>query len=302
MNRIKGFGPLIAVAALGLLVAILAEPVSKWLASSHSGQGRRVLGKVVLTEGSVRHLHDGDSDLLPAPVSHPVDLSDGDRLQTGAKSRAVVSLASGDEFEIHADSAVEFQLWNPKDSNSPIYVTLLSGEPTLRTAGVRGKAYVVKDGRLYLPGQAPKHKPMALTVLRNAPLDLHLAETDETIPSEDQSGGTAGNEPVAEDTAAQPVAAPDTLSNEYIDETISGQQGLFSKCWLTHLKDAPKAKGQITVQFEITRHGKVRDARVADASLNDEPLKKCVVSVFERIQFRPYKGSEISLSYPINFE
>ena len=94
----------------------------------------------------------------------------------------------------------------------------------------------------------------------------------------------------------------DSLSNEYIDEVIVSRQSQLQKCWLSRLKDSPGLKGQIVLQFEISRRGKVRDLRVVDTTFDDDTLKRCVVTVFERLTFRPFKGQEITLSYPVAFE
>lgn len=301
MRFVKALWPLFAVAIVGLLIMILAEPVSKWIAANRAAHNGNIIGYVVKAEGSVRRIHGADVELIASPVVKKVELRDGDRLQTSLDSRAIFTLNSQDEFEVGSGGILQFQLWNPADANSPIYINWSLGPLTLKKGGVRGKAYVVKEGRLYLPGQKPLAKAMALTVLKNAPLDLHLAdqggkpgadfETDNT-PSEDSSA----NPPPAN------AANPDTLSNEYIDETVVAHQAQLQKCWLSRLKDVKAEKGQIVVQFEISKRGKVRDARVADSNFKDDVLQTCVVSVFERMQFRPFKGAEISLSYPVNFE
>lgn len=299
MSALKGFWPLIAVALIGLAVVILAEPVAKWISANYATPSTFVVGRIVHTEGLVRRIHGADIEIVASPFTQPMDIRDGDRVQTSAGSKASLVLNSQDELEVSPDSAVEFQLWNPKDSNSPIYINSTLGNLNSLKSGIRGKAYLVKEGRLYLPNQKPLGKAMALTVLRNAPLDLHLAQSERPGAGEFEADTTP------EDSAAPPPALsaePETLSNEYIDETILGQQGLLQKCWLSRLKDAPAAKGQIVVQFEISKRGKVKEMRLADSTLNDEVLQKCVMSVIERISFRPYKGSEISLSYPINFE
>jgi hypothetical protein len=102
--------------------------------------------------------------------------------------------------------------------------------------------------------------------------------------------------------STSPGVDPETLSNEYIDETISNRQGLLQKCWMSRLKDAPNLKGRMVLQFEISRRGHVKEARIADATFEDDVLKKCVLTVISRITFREYRGPEISLSYPISFE
>ena len=97
-------------------------------------------------------------------------------------------------------------------------------------------------------------------------------------------------------------ADPETLSNEYIDDTIVARQDQLQKCWLSHLKDGKDLKGQIVVQFEITKRGHVKDTRIGESSLTEETLQKCVSAVIERIAFRAFTGADVSISYPINFE
>lgn len=303
MRRWQGYAPLIAVALLGVLILIFAEPAARWLASKRAERNGLVVGHIVLAEGLVRRIHGSNIDLIASPVSQPADLHDGDRIQTSVDSKAVIVLNSEDELDIPSGAVLQFQLWNAADSGSPIYITSMLGEIGLRKSGVRGKAYVVKEGRLYFPGQKPVQKAMALTVLKSAPLDLQLAE-NQAAPGDFQGDKSpaAGEETAPSESAKTSAFEPETLSNELIDQTIVNHQALLQKCWLTRLKDEAGLKGQVIVQFGITKRGKVKDAHVIDSSLNDETLKNCVLSVFERLEFQPFKGSEISLSYPITFE
>ena len=200
-----------------------------------------------------------------------------------------------------------FQLWNERDSASAIYMTVMAGDVELQKGGVRGRAYVVREGRLYLPGQPAAKKALALTVLRSAPLDMTLGSKDGSHPpaNDFENDGSSSATAASGDTTRPDTgfsSEPETLSNDYIDEMIVSRQGQLQKCWLTRLKDKPGLKGQLMVQLEINRRGKVKEAKVTDSNLNDEALNKCVTSVLERIPFRSFKGSEISLSYPIGFE
>lgn len=243
----------------------------------------------IISHGRVTAFESKDKPALP------LELRDGDRLEVDAGSRAVVILNSQDEFEIKDLASIIFQLWNPNDQGSPVYVNSLQGQLNLLRAGIRNRAYVMKDGRLYLPGQKPSQKPLALTVLRSAPLDMELAASEGAEEAVSETPEEAGV-----DTPQGTL--PETLSNEYIDEVVAGKQGQLQKCWLTRLKDTPSGRGQITLQFEITRRGQVKDVRVTDSTLNDGTLQKCITSVFERLQFRRFKGTEISLTYPLTFE
>ena len=300
MRRLKGYGPLIAVTVMGLLLLILSETIAKWLADNRSAHNGAVIGRVMHVEGSVRRIHGADIDLLPTPDIKPIDLRDGDRLQTSVQSKADVILNSLDELEVPSGTVAGFELWNAHDTASPIYVSTSLGQVNWQHPGVRGKAYLIKDGKLYFPGQKPVAKAMALTVLHAAPLDMHLASSE--APPGDFEADPAAGAAAADENKAPAGAEPETLANEYIDEMIVSHQAQLQKCWLTRLKDSPGLAGQITVQFEISHRGKVKEAHVADSTLQDETLKKCVVSVIERVPFRSYKGSEISLSYPIKFE
>lgn len=158
---------------------------------------------------------------------------------------------------------------------------------------------MVHEGRLYLPGQKPEEAALTLTVSRSENADMQIADrgsettetAEESIPGKEE--GTEANAFAGE---------PDTLSNEYINEMIADRQKWLQKCWVARLSENPKLKGRLVLQFEITRRGKVRDAQVAESTIKDEVLQSCVVQVMERIPFRSFKGPEISLSYPINFE
>lgn len=275
---------------------------SAWLAArlAPSSEAGPVVGKVTSSEGSFKRIHGGGVELLKGRAT--LEVYDGDRLETDRGAKLVLVLNSTDEIEVKELSAVSVHAWNAKDPASPVYVQWQLGQLDTLKTGVKGKAYIIKEGRLYLPGQKPSNKALALTVLKSAPLDMQLADAgQEEVPADFEKDSDVADDQ-GKDIEQKFGPEPDTLSNEYIDEMIVSRQNQLQKCWLGRLKDNPSLKGQVLLQFEITRRGRVKDLRVADSTLEDETLKKCVVSVIERISFRPYKGREISLSYPINFE
>lgn len=291
--------PIIAFAALAWFLFV-SEQGSRWFAGvvttkAHSGLPT---GKISSFQGTFKRIHAGGVDAFDKNAKPPITVFDGDRIEVDAGSSVVLILNSQDELELGALTAVSLELWNSRDAASPVYVGWQLGQVQTRTKGVKGKAYLVRDGRLYFPGQSPSNKPLALTVLRAAPIDMQLADAGHDELEVDA-------EPVAlpaESEAPAQGAEPETLSNEYIDEMIAGRQAQLQRCWLSRLKENPDLKGQVMLQFEITRRGRVRDLRVVDATIQDEALHRCVISVVERIVFRSYKGQDISISYPINFE
>ncbi len=305
MRTFKTFAPLIAVALAVIAWLIVSETgsrmISSWL-QPWRPPGPEI-GRISELEGTMKTVRDGRVREFTS-LTAPLPVHSGDRIEVDNKSRAVLILNSQDEIELGPLTAAAVQLWNERDPGSPIYVTVLGGSTELRKPGVKGKAYVVRDGRLYLPGQKPVDKAMALTVVRNAPLDMHLADEGmkenpaNTAPDFDPEAAAAEEDLVAKDLGAE----PETLSNELIDEVIVSRQQQLQKCWLTSVRDNPNMKANLVVQFSITRRGRVKDVKIADSSSSDEDLKKCVVTVFDRLTFRSFKGSEIVLSYPIQFE
>lgn len=296
------FAVVIATAA-ALIWLLLSEPGSerfaRWMRPWR--QPGPEIGRLTEIKGSIKVVRDGQIEKHKDGPSQPLSLFSGDRLEVDLNSQALVILNSKDELSFGSLAAAGFQLWDERDPNSAIYVTMLSGDVDLKKGGVKGQAYVVREGRLYLPGQKVTNKPLALTVLKNAPLDMQLADEGQTAPptTDFDPEAALAEEPPPESSFG---VEPETLSNEYIDETIAAKQSLLQKCWIARVKENPGAKVSMNVQFEISRRGKVREVKVIDSSVDDESLKNCVVQVFERLTFRSFKGSEISLSYPLQFE
>src|SRR5437764_866613 len=131
MRKIWGYVPLILVGIFGLVILIIAYPVSKWLAERNISHNGVVVGRIVHAEGSVRRIHGSDIEVIKSPMDKIFELRDGDRVQTSVESRATIILTSQDEFELPSGSAVQFQLWSPNNPTSPIYVHILFGKLSL---------------------------------------------------------------------------------------------------------------------------------------------------------------------------
>lgn len=291
--------PLAVVAAL-IWFFFLSDMGSDWLARrSARGERDASVGRIVEVGGAYSVQRQGRTEEF-AKDSGAQDLFEGDVVSTSGDAKLLIVLESQDEIEIPARAVVSFQRWNATEKNSPLYLQVIAGDVILKKQGVRGRAYVNIDGKLYFPGQKPSNQALSLNVTRQAGLAL---APNESGGGDFESGEDSSDEDSPETTElATTGSEPQTLSNEYIDEMIVSRQGQLQKCWVSRLKDRPDLRGRMTLQFLINRRGKVRDVRVVDSSINDEPLQRCVISVIERIPFRPFRGAEISLSYPISFE
>ena len=293
---------LYVIGALGLLImAGLSEIGSRWLATwigpvHHDGPA---LGSVAESKGKVIRTRAGRAQARGDLNGEPLDLKDGDRLETGADGQATLILASQDELTVPPRTTLTFELWNHRDPASPIYVHVVAGDVSPRRAGVRGRAYVVRGGRLFLPGQKPGLKGPPLLIGRGATVDLSLKDAPADAPAGPNETTSAVTDP--EPAAGRPDD-PETLSNEYVEDMIGSRRTQLQKCWMSRLKDKPDLRGKLTVQFEITRRGHVRDVSVVDSTLGDPALSACVSTVIERLPFRGFRGPEIAIAYPITFE
>lgn len=285
------WAPFLAVGLLGLaLMFFFSDPASEWMTKLIFGENSQgaTVAQISQLNGQAKRIVNG----IEEKASERTALQDGDRLEVSEGS-LVLLLKSQDEIQVSAPASLTFQLWSPMDPQSPLYLTVLSGKLKLLKAGVRGRAYMVSDGKLYLPGQVPSEKRAQLTLNREE-VNLEVMENQLEIEPE-----------IAEVTESEETPSgpePQTLANEYIDEVIGRRQLQLQKCWLSQVRENPNSKGKIIVQFEISRRGKVKDVKITESEISGSTLQNCVITVFERMTFRPYKGAEISLSYPLNFE
>jgi hypothetical protein len=93
-----------------------------------------------------------------------------------------------------------------------------------------------------------------------------------------------------------------TLTNDEIETALTQRQSAFQRCWTQRLKDLPGLSGNVLMQFEITGRGKVQNVMVAESTIRDDLMVRCLGSVLERLTFRSFDGGPISLTFPLSFE
>ena len=93
-----------------------------------------------------------------------------------------------------------------------------------------------------------------------------------------------------------------TLGNDEIEQALSQRSSLFQRCWTQRLRENPTLKGTALLQFEITARGKVQNAQIAQSTITDETMLRCLTSVVERVPFRDFDGAPVSLTFPLSFE
>lgn len=71
-------------------------------------------------------------------------------------------------------------------------------------------------------------------------------------------------------------------------------------CYQTALRRRPKLAGRLVVRFELARTGRVTKVDIVEDELGDEPLARCVSSLFRSLQFPESPGSA-TITYPLLF-
>jgi hypothetical protein len=93
-----------------------------------------------------------------------------------------------------------------------------------------------------------------------------------------------------------------TLNNLEIEEAIQQRQTSFQRCWTQRLKETAGLAGRVVLQFEIVPRGRVQNVLVAESTIKDEIMTRCLISVLERIQFREFSDGPVTLTFPLSFE
>lgn len=281
-----GYLPLIVVLTVGFAILAFARPLSRWFAANREAYNGKSIGQVIHAEGSVRHMHQRDISIVPSPTLEPVTLHDGDGLQSSVQSKADFSLLSNDELELSAGSAIKVQLADPNDAQSTIFIQVLFGHLNLRQAGLPGRAYVIQDERLYLPGQRQTSKALGLIVHRT-PLLRPPAEP--ALP-----------------TVVHPPPAPSfgakILANEYVDVRVSEAAPALQKCWNAMTTENSKRHAHVEFQWTIASTGAVVDLSLLKSSLADEAWQTCVLASLAHLTFASFLGEPMEIVYPVDFE
>lgn len=281
-----GYLPLIVVLTIGLLILAFARPLSRWFAANREAYNGKSIGQVIHAEGSVRQMHQRDIAIIPSPTLQPVTLHNGDSLQSSAQSKADFSLVSKDEFELPPGSAIRLQLANSNDAQSTLYVQIIFGHLNLRQAGIPGRAYVIQDERLYLPGQRHAAKSLGLSVRR-----LPLMK----LPSDSFPPTSVGPSPVSS-------LGPKILASEYIDAKAAEAAPALQKCWNATACETLKRHAYVEFHWTIKNTGVVENLSLFKSNITDEAWQKCLLSSFTNLTFTSFSGPPMDILFPVDFE
>lgn len=252
------------------------------------------LAQLTQAEGRVEisRYHTSHSSPLPQGKKLEISLYNLDTIQTRLASKTRVHFLDGYELEFSPKSLFIVEQWNPEENTGPIYMNVLAGDYKVIKKGRPGSLYIVRNGQIFDPSRKPKKNRRTLSLVIRAQVEHQALNTEKPTPSPSP----------AEKPAPQQTALIQTLTNEYIDETIAKNRDQFVKCQQYAVRENKASKGQILVGISIEPIGKMKDVRVLASDIDNPELHDCVSKVLNRTNFRSFTGSEIVRSYPLIFE
>jgi TonB family protein len=109
--------------------------------------------------------------------------------------------------------------------------------------------------------------------------------------------GTKGKDDQTECPETKDGQLPGILSKQKIAEVVRERIGMMKMCSKTYGK--PGESGRVTVKFIIEPDGTVEVADIADSTLENERVERCMVFAAKALRFpQPYCGGIVIVVYP----
>ncbi len=249
----------------------------------------------------------GSVSVLPFGSTIPRMLTDKefevyhlDLLETQPGGQVTVKLPSGYELEVAPDSKLLFEAWGT-EAKAPTYIHVIAGSYKMVRAGQRGQVFVQQNRKLIYPEGNVYSDSYHLTIKAPEFIPTKAGAEVESQEDENESPKAATPVPVANNGEAN-AELPQTLSNEEIDQVLANQRLHFERCQTNALRENLPSQGKILVGISILPSGKIQDVQAISSELNNPSFQTCVLSVFQRTQFRAFKGPTITRSYPLLFD
>ena len=94
------------------------------------------------------------------------------------------------------------------------------------------------------------------------------------------------------------------LDRETIRVAVGKYAVKFKKCYEMELKINPQTGGQMTVEFEVAKSGRVLSSKVVSSTvgeLQSGKMKTCILGVLQNIEFPKLQAEKVIVTYPFIF-
>ena len=92
------------------------------------------------------------------------------------------------------------------------------------------------------------------------------------------------------------------LAPEVIRDVVRGRHPELEGCYQLGFAQHSQLHGKVTFVFAIGVDGKVAELRVADNTLADCGVVRCMRDVMAQSEFPPPEGGSVAVQYPLTFE
>jgi hypothetical protein len=309
MRAFLGFVLGAAVISGSLFLILRSQSIAHWaqrkLYNGPPTVAAPSLGLLTEFRGAVYQRLPGSGHDELVRAGHP--LPAGIQLLSRAGASFLIQFANGDGLEFGENTQIVIERWNRNSAESPIFVSVLSGDWKLLGTSGGAVLYILQDGQLSTSAHKNlvAHAPLLITPYMEETSAPPMPPAPAAAPLADSLSGAVDNEPPAtglEAAAPETIETPVTLANEYMDQVLAAQKARLARCQANALRVHPQIKGRLLLGFRIARDGKTTEARVLNTSVPDPSFENCVLEVLTGLRFRGFSGPEIVRSFEVRFE
>lgn len=267
MAKSKWFIPSLVFA--GLLFLGLSLYMSTHLETQ--APGVRVLARASFNSGEVFQLPRGMNE--KKPFVKGVSLYYLDSLETGPNGDATLEFDSG--FRIRVLDNVLLTL--DQDGEKTV-VILKRGDVQVEKFGSENSVLISKAGQIYTANDYEVNVRRENGQNSFPELAPEMSETKNAVKS------------------------GESLSSDYIQDTVKRQVPAFDKCYKQLLQRTPGISGQVIMSFTIEKSGKIVNAEASTSNIADADFKRCLSEAIRRVEFKSFRGDPIVSTFPMTFE
>jgi TonB family protein len=161
---------------------------------------------------------------------------------------------------------------------------------------------------------APARAPQARAIERPAPAAAPRARAIERPAPAAAPRARAIERPAPAPVGSELALSPNVLRRRLSTESVNGSlpRGVvqavirernpsISRCYAEGLRRNPGLSGKLSVRFVIARDGSVSEAKLAESSLPDGEVNRCIVAQFSAMRFPQPADGKMTVLYPVQF-
>jgi hypothetical protein len=266
MAKSKWFIPSLVFAGL-FFVAL-----SWWMSSrlETNAPGLRALARITYNSGEVFILHQSMTE--KEPLTKGKTLYYLDTIETGPNGDATLEVDSN-RIRILDNSLITLD-----QDNEKTVLILKRGDIQFESFGSNHNLVLSKNGQRMSPNEY-------VSILKRDGLQGAFPDLAPQVEESTSSAGSA-----------------ESLSSEYIQDTLKRQIPAFDKCYKQLLRRTPGVVGQVVLTFTIERGGKISNSDTSTSTISDNDFKRCLTEVVRRVEFKSFAGDPITSTFPMSFE